>query len=91
MHLVVGLQQGGSTKGVKNGPDRVVSPADVAGVPAVRKVTPSLKACEVMIDLPNNNLFAVSATPLSAGEGKYDPCTVADELASITVPRVTDD
>lgn len=91
MSLVVGLQQGANIAGVKSGPDLVVTPTDVDGVPAVRKVTPSLDSCEILIDLPDNNLFGASVAPLSAGKGKYDPCTVAADLASITVPRVTDD
>jgi Protein of unknown function (DUF3558) len=90
MYLVVGLQQDANLEGITSGPDREVSPTEVAGVPAKRKLTPSLDTCEILIDL-DSNLFFASAGPLSAGEGKYDSCTVADELASITVPRVTDD
>lgn len=91
MSLVAGVQPGVSTEGMKSTGDQVLSAAEVAGMPAVRKVTPSLDACEVLVDLPSGSLFSVSAAPLSAGEGKYDPCTVADEFAAITVPRVKDD
>ena len=91
MSLVAGVQPGVSTEGMKSTADQVVSPAEVAGMPAVRKVTASLEACEILVDLPSGNLFSVSAAPLSAGEGKYDPCTVADEFAAITVPRVKND
>ena len=91
MHLVAGVQPGVTTEGMESGPDRILEPAEVAGMSALRKKTPSLKTCELLFELPSDNLFSISAGPLSAGEGKYDSCAVVDEFAAITVPRVKDD
>jgi len=91
MYLVAGVQPGVTTDGLESGPDRILEPAEVAGMSAVRKKTPSLNGCELLFELPSDNLFSVSAGPLSAGEGKYDSCAVVDEFATITVPRVKDD
>ncbi|MCT2582535.1 DUF3558 domain-containing protein [Actinophytocola gossypii] len=91
MYLVAGAQPGGTTEGLESGPDQILEPAEVADMSALRKKTPSLKACELLFELPSDTLFSISAGPLSSGEGKYDSCAVVDEFAAITVPRVKDD
>jgi Protein of unknown function (DUF3558) len=89
--LIVGVQPGLDISSVRPTADVTLTPITVEGLPAVRKQTASINACEIVVELPSENLFGVSVAPLSAGEGKYEPCAVADEFASITVPRVKDD
>jgi hypothetical protein len=89
--LIAGVQPGLDLSSVRPTADVTVTSTTVEGLPAVRKQTASINACEIVVELPSENLFGVSVAPLSAGEGKYEPCAVADEFASITVPRVKDD
>lgn len=89
--LVVGVQPGLKTTNVRTGPGITNTPTTVHGLTAVQsKETDPIVVCQVLIDLPSGNLFGTSAALLSGGEGKYDPCTLANEMANIIVPRVKD-
>jgi uncharacterized protein DUF3558 len=89
--LVVGFQTGTSTAQADTGPDITNTPATIDGLPAVQSLSTDIAVvCEILVDLPSGKMFAASATVLSAGEGKYDQCQVANELAGLIVPRVKD-
>jgi len=88
--LVVGVQEGLDLTAVRPSADITVTETTIASQPAVKKQVASINACEIVVETASNNLFSASAAPLSAGEGKYDPCTVVDEFAAIVVPRVKD-
>lgn len=88
--LVVRLQEGRDLATVRPSDDVTVTETTVAGVPAIKVRTASINACEIAVETASDNLVGASAAPLSAGEGKYDPCVVADEFAAIVVPRVKD-
>ncbi|GAB3442965.1 DUF3558 family protein [Actinophytocola sediminis] len=89
--LIAGVQPGLDLSSVRPSEDVTVTQTTVDGLTAVKKQTASINACEIVVELPGENLFGVSAAPLSAGEGKYEPCAVADEFAAIAIPRVKDD
>lgn len=89
--LVVGFQEGMTTANAKTGPGITNTPTTVDGLTAVQQLsTDPIAICQVMVDLPSGRLFSVAASVRSAGEGKYDPCQVASQLANLTVPRVKD-
>jgi hypothetical protein len=89
--LIVGVQPGAKSNGGNKGPGITNTPITVAGLPATRSLeTEPIVTCQVLIDLPGDNLFSTSAGNLSRGEGKYDPCTLATQMAELIVPRVKD-
>jgi hypothetical protein len=89
--LVVGWQEGTSTAQADTGPGITNTPTAIDGLPAVQSVsTNAVVICEILVDLPSGKMFAASATVLSAGEGKYDQCQVATQLANLIIPRVKD-
>lgn len=89
-YLIVGYQQGPTSADVKDGPGITNTPTTVDGLPGVQSSEADPPGCQVLIDLPSGILFSVSAGPLSAGEGKYEPCELANDLAKIVIPRVKD-
>ena len=91
MTLVVGFQEGLTTANADKGRGITNTPVKIDGLPAVQSLqTDTFLLCEVLIELPSGKLFTSSASVLSAGEGKYDPCDVAVKLANLVVPRVRD-
>lgn len=91
MDLVVGFQEGPTTADADTGPGITNTSIKIDGLPAVQSLqTDTFVVCEILIDLPSGKLFTSSAGILSAGEGKYDPCEVANRLANLVIPRVRD-
>lgn len=89
--MVVGVQPGLKTTNVRTGPGITNTPTTVDGLTAVQsRETDPIVMCQVLIDLPDGNLVGTSAALLSGGEGEYEPCTLANEMANIIVPRVND-
>lgn len=89
--LVVGYQTGTSAAQADTGPGITNTPTTIDGLPAVQSLsTDTVVICEVLVDLPSGKMVAASATVLSAGEGKYDQCQVANQLANLIIPRVKD-
>lgn len=89
--LVVGYQDGTSTAEADTGPGITNTPTTIDGLPAVQSLsTDTVVICEILVDLPSGKMVAASATVLSAGEGKYDQCQVANQLANLIIPRVKD-
>jgi hypothetical protein len=89
--LVVGYQTGTSTAEADTGPGITNTPTTIDGLPAVQSLsTDTVVICEILVDLPSGKMVAASATVLSAGEGKYDQCQVANQLANLIIPRVKD-
>ncbi|MFC4854426.1 DUF3558 domain-containing protein [Actinophytocola glycyrrhizae] len=91
MSLIVGFQEGVSATDPDTGPDITNTPTTIDGLPAMQSLkTDPAVICEVMVDLPSGKMFTSSAAVLSAGEGKYDACQVATQLANLIIPRVKD-
>lgn len=91
MDLLVGFQEGPTTADADTGPGITNTSIKIDGLPAVESLqTDTFVLCEVAVDLPSGKLFTSSAGILSAGEGKYEPCEVAIELANLVIPRVRD-
>jgi hypothetical protein len=91
MDLVVGFQEGPTTADADTGPGITNTSIKVDGLTAVQSLqTGTFVVCEILVDLPSGRLFTSSAAILTAGEGKYDPCEVANRLANLVVPRVRD-
>lgn len=89
--LVVGYQTGTSAAQADTGPGITNTPTTIDGLPAVQSLsTDTVVICEILVDLPSGKMVAASATVLSAGEGKYDQCQVANQLANLIIPRVKD-
>ncbi|MGB3443031.1 MAG: DUF3558 domain-containing protein [Actinophytocola sp.] len=89
--LVVGFQTGTSTARADTGPTITITPTTIDGLPAVQALnTNTVVLCEILVDLPSGKLVAAGATVLSTGEGRYDPCQVANQLANLIIPRVKD-
>lgn len=87
--LVIGWQSGTSTAEADSGPGIANTPTTIDGLPAVQSVqTDPIVICEILVDLPSGKMLAASASVLSRGEGKYDPCQVAIQLANLIIPRV---
>ena len=89
-YLIVGYQQGPTSANAQTGPGITNTPATIDGLTGVQSRESDPPGCQVLIDLPSGILFSVSAGPLSRGEGKYEPCELATDLANIVVPRVKD-
>lgn len=90
-HLVVGFQDGLTTASVRTGEGITNTPTTIDGLTAVQSLeSKSVVICQVLVDLPSGKLFSSSATVLSAGEGKFDPCQVATQLSNLIIPRVKD-
>jgi len=90
-NLVVGFQDGLTTANADTGAGITNTPTTIDGLPAVQSLQNDVVViCEVLVDLPSGRLFTSSATVLSAGEGKYDPCQVATQLSNLIIPRVND-
>jgi hypothetical protein len=90
--LVIGVQPGGKSANAPTGPGITNTPVDVDGLTGVQSLaTDPILMCQLLVDLPSGNLISVGAAPLSAGEGKYEPCDVANQMADLVVPRVKDD
>lgn len=90
-HLAVGFQDGMTTANVRTGDGITNTPTTIDGLTAVQSLeSKSVVICQVLVDLPSGKLFTSSATVLSAGEGKYDPCQVATQLSNLIIPRVKD-
>lgn len=91
MDLVVGFQEGPTTADADTGPGITNTSIKIDDLPAVQSLqTGTFVVCEILIDLPSGKLLTSSAAILSAGEGKYDPCEVANRLANLITPRVRD-
>ena len=89
--LIVGFQDGVTTADVDTGPSITNTPTKIDGLPAVQSLNvDTVVSCDVLVDLPSGRLVHATAGVLSAGEGKYDPCQVANELANLIIPRVKD-
>lgn len=89
--LVIGLQPGGSSTNAPTGAGITNTPTDVDGLTAVQsRSTDPITMCQLLVDLPDGNLISVGAAPLTGGEGKYEPCDVANQMADLVVPRVKD-
>jgi hypothetical protein len=89
-YLIVGYQQGPTSADVTKGPGITNTPTTIDGLTAVQSREADPPGCQVLVDLPSGVLLSVGAGPLSAGEGKYEPCELANDLANIVVPRVKD-
>lgn len=89
-YLIVGYQTGLTSANAATGPGVTNTPTSVDGLSGVQSREADPPGCQVLIDLPSGKLLGVSAGPLSAGEGKYEPCELATELATLVVPRVKD-
>lgn len=89
--LVVGWQSGTTSAQADTGPGITNTPTTIDGLPAVQSLsTKAVVICEILVDLPSGKMVAASAAVLSAGEGKYDQCQVANQLANLIIPRVKD-
>ncbi|MBB4907212.1 DUF3558 domain-containing protein [Actinophytocola algeriensis] len=89
--LMVGFQEGVTTANVDTGPSITNTPTEIDGLPAVQSLnTDTVVSCDVLVDLPSGRLVHATAGVLSAGEGKYDPCEVANQMANLIIPRVKD-
>jgi uncharacterized protein DUF3558 len=89
--LTVGFQENTTTAQANTGPDITNTPTTVDGLTAVlAKSTDTIVVCQMLVDLPNGWMYAGSVSVRSAGEGQYDPCQVATQLANLVVPRVKD-
>jgi len=89
--LVVGFQDGLTTANAETGPGITITPTTIDGLKAVQQLkTNPVAICQVMVELPSGKLFSSSGAVRSAGEGQYDPCQVATQLANLIIPRVKD-
>ncbi|MGH3762850.1 DUF3558 domain-containing protein [Actinophytocola sp.] len=89
--LIVGVQPGARAGDGNTGPGIVNTPITIDGLPAVQSLEKEpVVTCQVLADLPGGNLLGTSAGTLTRGEGKYDACTLAKQMAEIIVPRVKD-
>ena len=89
--LIVGFQQGAKAANADTGPGITNTPITIDGLPAVQSLnTNTVVSCDILVDLPSGRLVHTTAGVLSAGEGKYDPCQVANQLANLVIPRVKD-
>lgn len=61
----------------------------IGGIPAVQADNKNSGGlCQVGIDLTNHSDLVVGVSVLSAGEGKYDRCDVAKQMATIVFSKV---
>ncbi len=89
--LVIGVQPGGESANAPTGAGITNTPVEIDELTGVQSLaTDPIPMCQVLVDLPDGNLISVGAAPLSGGEGKYEPCDVAKQLADLVVPRVKD-
>jgi hypothetical protein len=89
--LTVGFQENTTTAQANTGPNITNTPTTVDGLTAVlAKTNDTVVICQMLVDLPSGRMYAGSVSVRSAGEGQYDPCQVATDLANLIIPRVKD-
>lgn len=89
--LTVGFQENTTTAQANTGPNITNTPTTVDGLTAVlAKSTDTVVICQMLVDLPSGKMYAGAVSVRSAGEGQYDPCEVATQLANLIIPRVKD-
>lgn len=89
--LMVGFQDGVTTADVETGPSITNTPIKIDGLPAVQSLnTDTVVSCDVLVDLPSGKLVHATTGTLSAGEGQYDACQLANQMANLIIPRVKD-
>jgi hypothetical protein len=89
--LVVGFQQTATTAQADTGPAITNTPTTIDGLPAVQQLnTDTVVSCQLLVDLPSGRMVHALVGVRTAGEGKYDHCRVATDLANLIVPRVRD-
>lgn len=61
----------------------------MAGLPAMKshEFDSTGEVCQILVDVNDTSVLGVSAYNRSGGEGRYQPCDVADQLINIVVPR----
>jgi hypothetical protein len=87
--LLIGFQQGNQSKNARTGAGITNTQLTVDGFTAVqsRELEP-VEVCQVLVDITPEALVYVSATNQAGGEGRYQPCEVANQLADIVIPKV---
>lgn len=74
---------------VAQGPDVTNTQVEVAGLPATMQKINSRPSCQIILPLNSGrSTFVMGAAVLSRGEGKYEACDVAEQIAEIVVPKV---
>jgi hypothetical protein len=87
--LVVGFRPNAVVAGLESGPTIKKSKIEINGIPAVLSDNRKLGGlCQVGIDLTDHSDLVVGVSVLSAGEGKYDKCDVAKQMATIIFSKV---
>lgn len=76
-------------KGAEYGPTVTHKNIDVNGIQAVLFDNTKLGGlCQVGIDLTDHSDLVVGVAVLSSGEGKYNKCDVAKQMAAFVFPKV---
>jgi hypothetical protein len=89
--LVVGYQESAKSANVDTGPSITNTPTTIDGLPGVQSLnTDTVVSCDILVDLPSGRLVHTTVGVRTAGEGKYDECQVANQLANLIIPRVKD-
>lgn len=89
--LIVGFQEGVTSASVDTGPTITNTPTTIDGLPGVQSLNTDISTtCDVLVDLPSGRMVHATVAVRSAGEGQYDQCEVANQLANLIIPRVKD-
>lgn len=89
--LIVGFQEGGAYASVDTGPTITNTPTTIDGLPGVQSLNTDISTtCDILVDLPSGRLVHTTVAVRTAGEGQFDHCQVANQLANLIIPRVKD-
>jgi len=88
--VTLGFQKGVHSTDARTDPGYTNTPTTVQGLSAMQSVTTDpIEICQILVDVsPDAVIYGVAANR-SGGEGKYQPCDVANQLINIVIPKVT--
>lgn len=88
--IVIGFQKGTQSTNVNTGPEYTNTPTTVQGLAAMQSLTTDpIEICQALVDVSPEAVIYAGAANRSGGEGKYQPCDVANQLINIVIPKVT--
>ena len=87
--IVVGFGSNAQSSNLQPSAKVTLTPTTIDGLNAVQSLDKTAATtCQVVVDITDHSILAFVASVLTQGEGKYEPCDVANKLAKIVIPKV---
>ena len=74
---------------LKKGPNITMAATTVDGLTGVQSHDlGEIESCQVIVDITDHSTLAFGVAVLTSGEGKYEPCDVANRLANTVISKI---